>query len=103
MTSFKSHFSDKIIEYLDFRKAIGFSDRQRGYLQSFDDYCAKNYPDVTELTAEIVRGWFFDEIKNERLAYTNKASAIRLFAMFCGEDAYVLPRDCVPKHPDYVP
>ena len=104
MTSFKSPFSDKIIKYLEFRESMGFSsDSPRVYLQSFDDYCTENYPDVTELTSEVVRGWYFNEIRQERLAYTNKASAIRLFAMHCGGDSYILPTDCVPKHPEYVP
>lgn len=104
MTSFKSHFSDKIIQYLEFRESLGFSsNRPRVYLQSFDDFCTENFPAVTKLTSEVVRGWYFNEIRQERLAYTNKASTIRLFAMYCGGDAYILPTDCIPKHPEYVP
>lgn len=69
----------------------------------FDKYCYEHCPEQTELTKEVVRGWFYDEIASGRACLSSKATTIRLFAKYLGSSAYVLPMNCVPKTPDYLP
>lgn len=103
MKEFKSGFRPSIMEYLEFRLAMGFSNEHEKNLHFFDDYCYDQCPEQTVLTKEVVRGWFYDEIAKGHSCLCNKASTIRLFAKHLGSSAYVLPMNCVPKTPDYLP
>lgn len=103
MHEFTSNYAQKIKEYLELREAVGFSEDHKKHLIRFDQYCKEHHPKATELNEEVVHGWFSNEIFLGRRGLANKASAIRLFAMFAGEEAYILPRECVPKQPGYIP
>jgi len=103
MNSFTSAFSTKIQDYLTFRRALGFSNDHEKHLKRFDLFCTEQFPNETILTREIVCGWFNDEIAQGRHCYENKASAIRLFAQYLGEGAYILPTEYVPKPPQFTP
>lgn len=103
MKEFKSAFRPSIMEYLEFRSAMGYSNEHEQQLQHFDRYCYEHCPEQTELTKEVVRGWFYDEIARGRSCLSSKATAIRLFAKYLGVSAYILPMSCVPKTPDYLP
>lgn len=101
---FKSSLASAIESYLEYRKGMHYGgEGEKRYLSSFDDYCAENFPDEKTLTKDAVRGWFFDEISKGHLALENKAITIRMFARFLGPLAYMLPMNCVPKTPQYVP
>ena len=83
MKEFKSAFRPSIMEYLEFRSAMGYSNEHEQQLQHFDRYCYEHCPEQTELTKEVVRGWFYDEIARgaARLppyAYLQNISAYRL-------------------------
>ena len=103
MKEFKSAFKPAIEEYLEFRAAMGYCNEHERQLRCFDKYCYEHCPEQTELTKEVVRGWFYGEIASGRACLRSKATTIRLFAKYLGSSAYVLPRNCVPKSPDYLP
>lgn len=103
MKEFKSAFKPAIEEYLEFRSAMGYCNEHEQQLRYFDKYCYEHFPEQTELTKEVVRGWFYDEIASGRACLSSKATTIRLFARYLGSSAYVLPMNCVPKTPDYLP
>ena len=88
MKEFKSAFRPSIMEYLEFRSAMGYSNEHEQQLQHFDRYCYEHCPEQTELTKEVVRGWFYDEIARGRSCLSSKATAIRLFAKYLGVSAY---------------
>lgn len=99
MKEFKSAFKPAIEEYLEFRSAMGYCNEHEQQLRYFDKYCYEYFPEQTELTKEVVRGWFYDEIASGRACLSSKATTIRLFARLLGSSAYVLPMNCVPKTP----
>ena len=103
MKEFKSAFKPAIEEYLEFRAAMGYCNEHERQLRCFDKYCYEHCPEQTELTKEVVRGWFYGEIASRRACLRSKATTIRMFAKYLGSSAYVLPRNCVPKSPDYLP
>lgn len=103
MHEFTSTYAQKIKEYLELREAVGFSADHKKHLIRFDQYCKEHHPKATKLNKAVVHGWFSNEILLGRRGLANKASAIRLFAMFAGDEAYILPRECVPKQPGYIP
>lgn len=101
---FNSGFASSINRFLQYRDGMHYGGlNEKSYLKSFDKYCMENFPNETSLTKDVVRGWFFDEISKEHLALENKAITIRMFARFLGPRAYILPMNCVPKVPQYVP
>ncbi len=101
---FESGMASDIQSYLEYRKSMNYGgEGEERYLLSFDRYCAENFPEETRLIKECVRGWFHDEISKGRLALENKAITIRMLARFLGPSSYMLPMNCVPKTPLYVP
>ena len=53
MKEFKSAFRPSIMEYLEFRSAMGYSNEHEQQLQHFDRYCYEHCPEQTELTKEV--------------------------------------------------
>ena len=100
---FISRFATDIREYLDFRASIGRSACHEGHLRLFDRYCYDNFPDEAVLSKQIVLGWIGHEAGKKRNALSYKASAIRLFAMYLGHNAYILPADYVSDKSAFTP
>lgn len=103
MREFKSGFAPKIQEYLRFRMAMGYSGDHEKNLAFFDRFCCEHYPYEQCLNAKIVREWISYEIAQGRKGLPNKASAIRLFAKYLGDGAYVLPADYSSKKSSFAP
>lgn len=103
MYEFKSGFAKQLNEYLSFRESMGYSKSHAKNLKQFDEFCLNNYPDATVLSKEIVRGWFAADIQQGKKGFENKASAIRLFAKYIGNGAYILPMEYVPRKKQFVP
>jgi integrase len=99
----QSKLTQSIAEYLDFRKAMGFSDNQKKTLDRFAAYCEEHFPNADTLTNESVRGWISDETKHGRTGMYNKISSLRLFAKHLGNGAYVVPTTVVSKKPVCTP
>jgi site-specific recombinase XerD len=91
--NYTSGFAEQIINYLDYREALGFSQIKDAYmLVSFDRYCDTNCPKANDLTRKVVRDW----IDSQDTSVTNKTTAIRNFAKYlaaCGRNAYELPKN----------
>ena len=101
---FKSGFAPSIESYLEYRDGMHYGgEGERKYLLSFDQYCAKHFPEENSLTKEAVRSWFSSEIAKGHRALENKAITIRMFARYLGPSSYILPMNFVPKVPPYVP
>lgn len=100
---FISCFAADIREYLEFRTSIGRSNCHEGHLMLFDQYCHATHPEATTLSKQIVLGWIGHEATKEHNALSYKASAIRLFAMYLGNGAYVLPADYVSDKSSFTP
>lgn len=103
MREFLSKFAPQIEDYLLFREAMGRSEDHAKQLRFFDRYCCSNFPETNCLNREVVRGWISDEIANGRRGLENKASAIRVFAKYLGNGAYILPMNTIPRKLGYTP
>jgi len=103
LTEYKSLFGPQIEKYMEFRTATGFSDHQAKLLKRFDQYCADFHPSASILSQRIAKGWIEYEAVHGFMGLDAKASALRGFARFIGEDAYVLPPNLIPKRNRYVP
>ena len=91
MRNFFSKLAPAIKEYLDFRVAMGRSTCHDCHLELFDRFLCNNYPDTDTLSQEVVLAWISDESLKEHNALSYKASAIRLFAKYMGNESYMLP------------
>ena len=103
MYEFKSGFANQLVEYLNFREALGFSKEHAKVLKYFDTFCFNYFPDRNLLTKDVVRGWFSHDIELGKKGFENKASAIRGFAKHIGNGAYILPMEYVPRTKQFVP
>jgi integrase len=98
-----SKLAPTINEYLEMRKALGYSDCQEIHLASFDTYCREHHPDLETLTRESVRGWVSYEISCGRNSMYRKIGSIRMLAQYLGGGAYILPTNAVAKAPVCTP
>lgn len=103
MSQYASKFSSKMDEYMAFRESLGFSNHHAKVLKRFDTYCAQFHPTITELTKELVRGWFDYELRISDRNLSDRCTVIRSFARYVGGESYVLPMDCVPKRKPFTP
>ena len=77
MKEFKSAFKPAIEEYLEFRAAMGYCNEHERQLRCFDKYCYEHCPEQTELTKEVVRGWFYGTSSAFSRPLRARASVIR--------------------------
>ena len=101
--TYSSKLAPLVEDYLEFRAAMGRSMHHAGNLRLFDRYCLENHPELEHLSREAVRGWISDEIARGRGGLQNKAAAIRVFAKYLGNGAYILPTNTIPKKQAYSP
>jgi integrase len=90
-------------EYLEFRKTLGYSNRQEYCLVQFDAYCHEHYPDLEILTKESVRGWVSYESARRCGSMEKQVTSVRMLAQYIGGGAYVLPANIFPSRPKYMP
>ena len=104
MSKFFSKFAAMLDEYLEYRVAMGITNRSHErHLQLFDRYCKDNYPDSMHLNKELVHGWIDHEISQGHRGLLNKISDIRMFGKYLGGDAYIPPHSLVPKKVAFSP
>jgi len=101
--NFTSKLAPDIKEYLEFRNALGYSNRQEYHLGYFDSYCHEYHPDLETLTKESVRGWINYEISHGRGSMEKIIPSVRMLARYIGNGAYVLPAKILPIRPRYTP
>jgi integrase len=102
MKNFVSKLAPIMKEYLKHRKMLGYTDCHENPLAMFDAYCCEHYPEVETPTRETVRNWFDYETKRGYKMY-GRVGAIRCFAQYVGNGAYVLPTKAYSRLPRYVP
>jgi len=94
MNRLNSGFAAKIDDMLEFRRAHGYKDEPHiSNLRRFDRHCTELFPEVSELTSEIVLSWIDKETELGG-SLISKATAIRHLGKYLnalGEFAYVLP------------
>jgi site-specific recombinase XerD len=83
--------SDKIEEYLEFRKSMGFSDCHKRDLGRYRSFCIEHFSETETLTNESVRAWISAEAAKNNGCLRYKVAAIRGFAKYLGHGAYILP------------
>lgn len=103
MSDFYSGFAPLIENYLEIRSVMGYSKDHAKWLKFFDRFCSEHYPELDCLTKEVVRGWISHEVAVGRSALLSKATAIRMFAKYQGNDAYMLPTKAIPQKRAYSP
>jgi integrase len=103
MRTYVSKFAPAILEYLEFRVAMGRSACHDYHLQLFDHFCHANYPEANTLNRNIVLDWIASESANEGDILSYRASAIRLFAEYLGNGAYILPAHYASKKSTFNP
>jgi len=91
---YKSSFANDIIEMLKFRETLGFDKRPYSYnLLLFDAYCVSKFPNVFELTQELVISWLNYESNGKYRSIEVKSVNIRYFGQYLlslGKNAFVL-------------
>jgi len=103
MREYKSKLAPAIKEYLEFRKALGYSDCHEKQLAMLDSYCHQHHPDVNTLTKEVALGWIRHEALQGHGSMHAKATSARRLALYMGNGSYIVPHKITPKDPKYVP
>lgn len=92
---FQSAFREREEAFLQFKIDFGRSYvSQSHYLAEFDRFCLERYPDVEQLTEEIVMSWSVIKPTETSNGYVTRISVIRQFGKFLsmtGENAFILP------------
>ena len=99
---FHSSFAAQINEFIEHKRSLGYVENSYFHLNSFDAFCADNYPDADELTVDIVTEWCATSDKG----IINRCSEIREFAKYLlsmGKPAYIYPSKAIPKRNDGLP
>jgi hypothetical protein len=76
--------------YTAIKSAVTIGETYLRDLVRFDKYCARHFPDASELTQEIVHSWYNEETISSRYLL-GKATAIRQFGKYLNavnEEAY---------------
>ena len=106
MHNFTSVFGERIITMLDFRESCGFRrDTHLARFIRFDRYCAEQFPEISELTCQLVHAWLDKETKTHH-NLKGSASAIRGFGKYLaavGEQAYILMDKLSPGKAKFAP
>lgn len=92
MSAFSSNLGEAMAAFLDYRRALGYSQVHfQQALQNLDRFIVAEFPSAEELSGEIVSAWVDAQIGNR----DQKTSCVRLFGEYLnsvGKTAYVLPR-----------
>ena len=108
MTSpFKSLFAEQMQDMIRFKTALGYAEKSYyNYLQNFDRFCIRNYPDESILTKEIVMEWGCKRAKESAESVKRRIISIRELGRYLnsiGIDAYVAPLEMFGRSKPFVP
>lgn len=108
MTSpFKSLFAEQMQDMIRFKTALGYAEKSYyNYLQNFDRFCLRNYPDESILTKEIVMEWGCKRAKESAESVKRRIISIRELGRYLnsiGIDAYVAPLEMFGRSKPFVP
>jgi len=106
MNNFVSAFADRLVGFLEQKRALGFSFSNTTDFKFFDRMCAEQYPDESTLTSEICYAWATRRNNESVKTTARRMPFIREFARYLlrnGEQAYVLPIGIEKKGQKYIP
>lgn len=106
-STFRSPFQKEMRELVETKRAAGFKyDAGEKALLRLDAFLCREYPDVAELSRDVVLHWCEKRPWEKATNRSRRVSTIRQFAVFlrqCGQDAWVAPPGLYPKGEKYVP
>lgn len=96
MAEFKSALSSYMYEMLEYRAALGYSEKTYFYeLLSLDHFISEKYPQETTITRPIITDWLLPSPKDKLTTRKRRARTARIFAEYLnsvGIDAYIVPK-----------
>ena len=99
--AFKSHFSERIIAFIQHKNAFGFPyDNNELLLQRFDRLCYDCFPNEKFLTKELFLAWAVRNDNENGSSLNRRLTPIRQFAKYLnsiGEPAFILPTKFIQK------
>jgi integrase len=100
MNNFRSSFAPMITAMLEYRTALGLSEKTAvSPLKCFDIYCTEHNRECETLTKEMVFGWLGILAEDGAVNVSSHANAVRRLAEYMnavGQPAYVLPNGFYP-------
>jgi len=108
MNTFKDKLYNQLNGMIEHRRNLGYKETTTyATLHPFIDYCSESFPDVTELTEDMISSWLayrkYDSPNtvNSFLACFNKLSS---FIRLCGENGYLAnDGEYYEKQEEYIP
>lgn len=97
MNNLKSVFALLIREYSEHRVALKYSSAHFTHLRSFDRYCYENYPNVSELSYGLIKGWFLYERENRPGCLRDAYFSMNGFLKYFNREDLLLSSDYLPK------
>ena len=98
---------DHLQNYVDLKRAIGCKfDADASNLKYFDSFILEKYPEVTDLTKEIVLDWCSKRTYEAQATQYRRASIIRRFGTYLdsiGIKSYILPKAYYSEGKQYTP
>ena len=105
--TFTSAFAPYICGLIEKKQALGYDYHGSArILRSFDEFCRKQFPNETHLTAELAMKWAEQTKTEQNLFRLNRVSVIRELAKYMnsvGEQAYLLPLQLTKKTRHHIP
>lgn len=109
MTEFvySSPFQESIREVIRQKRALGYKyDTCARTLYKFDQFCLAYGCTESVLSKELVHAWSQKRPNEAQATVQNRVGVVRQLAMYMtslGVYAYVLPKNTIPKGPQYIP
>lgn len=97
MKKLKGLLAPFIEEYTAFRQALGYSSSHQKYLWYLDDFAFNYYPNERQLTERLVKEWLKFESGCRPSFIRDEIFAVRGFAKYLGDAAYLLPTNYIPR------
>jgi len=105
-TNFTSTFAERLDGFLKQKRALGYVVRYLTDFRAFDRMCIEQFPNETELTADICNAWVTRHGEESVKTTEKRLPFIREFARYLirnGEQAYILPNGIIKKSQRYIP
>ncbi|MGG4551340.1 tyrosine-type recombinase/integrase [Paenibacillus humicus] len=104
---FHSPFQEHIQAMIRQKQSLGYKyDSSAKVLFKFDQFCVAHGCTEPHLSKELVQAWIQKQPNEAQATQQNRIVAVRQLAMFMsrlGVQAYVVPKNIMPKGPRYIP
>lgn len=105
--NFSSPLQEFIREMIHEKRSLGYRYNSSAWmLYKFDQFCREYGCIDAVITKELVHAWIQKKSTESVATLQNRAGVVRQLALYMtrlGEPAYVLPKNILPKAPDYKP